>query len=85
MKAKAGAEPQASTSSKLLTLSLKELRQRAGKTQVEVALAMGVSRSIVSKLEREAVLWELRRNIAALGGELEVTVVFKNGKRFAIK
>ena len=60
------------------TVSLAELRRRAGKTQVDIAVALGVRQSDVSKLERrgDVRISTLRRYIAALGGELAIVVEF---------
>lgn len=57
-------------------LSLAALRKRAGKTQAEVAAALAISQSDVSKLERrnDLRLSTLRRYVAALGGRVDVTV-----------
>jgi transcriptional regulator with XRE-family HTH domain len=54
------------------------LRRSRGKTQVEVAAAMRVSQSAVSKIEsgRDVSLAQLRDYIAALGGVLEVSARF---------
>lgn len=58
------------------SMSLTALRKRAAKTQVDVAAALGVSQSDVSKLERrdDMRISTLRRYITALGGELVMTV-----------
>lgn len=58
------------------SVSLVELRRRAGKTQAEVAEALGVRQSDVSKLERRADvrLSTLRRYVAALGGKLDIAI-----------
>lgn len=56
--------------------SLAELRLALGKTQEEVARAMGISQSDYSKLERrrDVRVSTLRSLAGALGGSLEVTV-----------
>lgn len=58
--------------------SLAQLRKSQGKTQVEVAAALGVSQSAVSKMEsgRDVSVAQLREYIAALGGELVVSARF---------
>jgi hypothetical protein len=59
-------------------LSLASLRQRCGRSQAEVAHALGISQSDVSKLERRADIRvsTLRRYVAALGGELRLSAAF---------
>jgi transcriptional regulator with XRE-family HTH domain len=63
--------------------SLAELRRHAGKTQGDVARALGISQSDVSKLERrdDVRLSTLRRYLAALGAELEVRVRLRGTRR----
>jgi transcriptional regulator with XRE-family HTH domain len=70
----------------LLAMELRELRQEAGKTQVEVAEIAEMTQAELSKFERrdDHLLSTLRRYVAALGGELEVVAVFDN-KRIALK
>lgn len=60
-------------------LSLAALRRRAGKTQAEVAAALGIRQSDVSKLERrdDVRLSTLRNYLAALGGELASSSSFR--------
>lgn len=57
-----------------LEVSLRELRQIAGKTQTEVAAGAGLAQSEVSRLEArdDALLSTLRRYVEALGGELDL-------------
>ena len=69
-------------------LTLRALREAAGKTQVEVASEAGMDQGDLSRLERresldECQLATLRRYIEALGGQLEVTATFGN-KRIAV-
>lgn len=61
-----------------LAYTLKELRELAGKTQVETASAAEMTQSSLSELEKRADyrLSTLRRYVEALGGELEVVAVF---------
>lgn len=61
-----------------LTVSLRELRLLAGKTQEDVAEAAGIAQSAVSRFEGrdDALLSSLRRYVEALGGELQVVAQF---------
>lgn len=62
-------------------LSLTDLRRQRGKTQAEIATALGISQSDVSKLERRADLRvsTLRRYVRAVGGDLELVACFQGG------
>ena len=69
-------------------LTLRVLREAAGKTQVDVAEAARMDQGDVSRLERresfdDCQLATLRRYIEAVGGELEVTARFGT-KRISI-
>jgi hypothetical protein len=57
-------------------LSLSELRRRIGRSQAEVALAVGTTQSGVSRLERQPdmLVSTLDEYIAALGGQLRLVV-----------
>lgn len=57
-------------------LSLSELRQRVGRSQAEVALAVGTTQSGVSRLERQPdmLLSTLAEYVDALGGRLRLVV-----------
>ena len=70
----------------LLALELRELREQAGKTQAEVAEIAEMTQAELSKFERreDHRLSTLRRYVAALGGELEVSAVFDK-KRVLIR
>lgn len=59
-------------------LALAALRAERGVSQRQVAGALGVSQANISRIEHEedVYLSTLRRYVAALGGELEVTAVF---------
>lgn len=61
-----------------LEVTMRELRSFAGKTQVEVAQAMGVAQAEVSRLEGRAdsKLSTIERYVKALGGEVEVVARF---------
>ncbi|GAA4634321.1 XRE family transcriptional regulator [Actinoallomurus vinaceus] len=57
---------------------LKELRKAVGKTQVELARALGVSQSRISQIENGKIeameLETLRAYATALGGHVDITV-----------
>lgn len=59
-------------------LALADLRARQGITQKELAETLGVSQSNISRIEHEEDLYlsTLRDYAEALGGRLEVNVVF---------
>lgn len=61
-----------------LTVTMRELRTFAGRSQVEVAEAMGVAQAEVSRLEARAdtKLSTIERYVKALGGEVEVVARF---------
>jgi transcriptional regulator with XRE-family HTH domain len=64
-------------------LTLRALREGAGKTQVEVREASGIDQADISRLESRENLDEyqvstLQRYLAALGGQLELVAVFGN-------
>ncbi|MDD5394101.1 MAG: XRE family transcriptional regulator [Thiothrix sp.] len=65
----------------LAELTLAELRQQRGKTQVEVAQSMGIQQPNVAQLERrdDIYLSTLRKYVEVLGGRLELTVCFPDG------
>lgn len=55
---------------------LRELRELAGKAQVEVASALHIKQPSVSKIEKQADMYisTLRSYVEAIGGELELIV-----------
>ena len=59
-------------------ITLHELRQAVGATQSEVAQGLGVSQPYIAKIEKrgDMSLTTLSSYLAALGGRLEVRVVF---------
>lgn len=61
-----------------LEVTLRELRALVGKTQVEVAEAMGVAQPEVSRFEArtDSKLSTIERYVKALGGEVEVVARF---------
>ena len=62
-------------------LLLSEIRQLAGKSQKQLAAALGIRQPSLSKLENQDDMQvsTLRRIIEALGGELEVIAKFPKG------
>jgi DNA-binding XRE family transcriptional regulator len=60
---------------------LREVRQLAGKSQQEVAEALGIKQPSLSKLEKQGdmQLSTLRKIVKALGGELEILARFPTG------
>jgi transcriptional regulator with XRE-family HTH domain len=62
----------------LAELLLSEVRRLAGKSQQQVALAMGIRQPSLSKLEKQSDMQisTLRKIVKALGGELEIVARF---------
>ncbi len=62
-------------------LLLSEIREQAGKSQRQVADALGIKQPSLSKLEKQSDMQisTLRRIVNALGGELEVSARFPVG------
>jgi len=62
-------------------LLLSEIRQQTGKSQTEVADALGIRQPSLSKLEKQSDMQisTLRKIVKALGGELEVVARFRDG------
>jgi transcriptional regulator with XRE-family HTH domain len=60
---------------------LSELRKLAGKSQRELATALGIKQPSLSKLEKQSDMQisTLQKIVKALGGELEVIVRFPKG------
>lgn len=69
-----------------LTMSLREVRKLAGKTQLDVSAATGMEQSELSRFEHreDYKLSTLRQYIQAVGGKLEVSVVIGD-KRIALR
>jgi transcriptional regulator with XRE-family HTH domain len=63
-------------------LLLSEIREMAGKSQSQVAEALGIKQPSLSKLEKQSDMQisTLRRIVNALGGELEVIARFPKGR-----
>jgi transcriptional regulator with XRE-family HTH domain len=69
-------------------LTMRTLREAAGKTQVDVAAASQINQADISRLESQEdfddyQISTLRRYLAALGGQLEIVGAFGN-KRIVI-
>jgi predicted XRE-type DNA-binding protein len=56
--------------------SLRELRQIAGKAQLDIATALNIKQPSVSKIEKQADMYlsTLRSYVEAVGGELDLVV-----------
>ena len=76
--ARARARVTARVEAELLAIDLRAIRAQLGKTQAEMAEALGSSQSRVSDLERQGDhrLSTLRRYVEALGGELSLVARF---------
>ena len=66
-------------------LTMRTLREAAGKTQIDVAAASQINQADVSRLESredfdDYQVSTLRRYLAALGGQLEIVGAFGNKK-----
>lgn len=63
-------------------LPLQELRQARALSQQELAEVLGLNQATVSKLERRTDMYlsSLRRFVEAMGGELEISANFPDGK-----
>lgn len=67
---------------KIAAIRLQQVRKSHNTTQQELAKAMGLSQSALSEMERRPniTLGLLQRYIEALGGQLEIKAVFREGK-----
>lgn len=67
-------------------LSLRQIREAAGKTQVELAALLGTGQSELSRLERreDAAVSTIRKYAEALGARCEIAFVFPRGRRYVI-
>ena len=63
-------------------MALAELRQARERSQAELARTLKVKQPAVAKLEKRADMYvsNLRRYIEALGGSLEITATFPEGR-----
>jgi transcriptional regulator with XRE-family HTH domain len=71
----------------LAELLLGEVRKLAGKSQRELAAALGIKQPSLSKLEGQGDMQisTLRRIVEALGGEVEVVARFPGGSAVRLK
>jgi len=67
-------------------LTLRGVREGMGKTQTEVAVAMGTDQGEVSRIEKrsDVLLSTLRRYASAIGAQCELVLVFPTGHRVPI-
>jgi transcriptional regulator with XRE-family HTH domain len=70
------------TEEMLAELPLHELRQARALSQQELAEVLGLNQATISKLERRTDMYlsSLRRFVEAMGGELEISARFPEGK-----
>jgi transcriptional regulator with XRE-family HTH domain len=66
----------------LAELPLQELRQARALSQQELAEVLGLNQATVSKLERRTDMYlsSLRRFVEAMGGDLEISANFPDGR-----
>ena len=66
----------------LAELPLQELRRARALSQQELAEVLGLNQATVSKLERRTDMYlsSLRRFVEAMGGKLEISASFPDGK-----
>ena len=71
----------------VVAMPLRALREAAGKTQAEVAAALGKDQAEISRLERRGNIETdtLRAFARALGAECEVVFVSKRGHRIVVQ
>ncbi len=79
--AKERAEIRLKSKEKVAAIRLQQVRKSHHKTQKEVALAMGLSQSALSELERRPniTINAMQRYIEALGGKLVIKAEFQEG------
>jgi DNA-binding XRE family transcriptional regulator len=76
------AEIRRKSKEKIAAIRLQQVRKSHRITQKELASTMGLSQSALSELERRPniTLSAMQRYVEALGGHLEITAVFHEGK-----
>jgi DNA-binding XRE family transcriptional regulator len=81
MSARDRAEIKARSAKLLMELPLEQLRSARSLTQTNMAQALGVNQSAVSKIERRTDMYlsTLRSYVEAMGGSLEIRAVFPDG------
>ena len=81
MSAKDRAEIKARSAKLLAELPLEQLRSARSLTQTNMAQALGVNQSAVSKIERRTDMYlsTLRSYVEAMGGSLEIQAIFPDG------
>ena len=77
---------QAKTEQLLRDMPLSELRVARHITQEQLAKALGVKQSAVSRMENRCDMYisTLQTAIKAMGGDLEITAIFADGNRIRI-
>jgi transcriptional regulator with XRE-family HTH domain len=67
-------------------LLIREIREQSGKSQADIASALGIKQPSVSKMEKQSDMQisTLRRIVEAMGGELELVVRLPEGT-FSVK
>lgn len=69
----------------LLNIHLAELRERVQKTQVELALALGIKQPTIAGMEkpgRDLKLSTLKRYVEAAGGKLRLDIELPDGTHY---
>lgn len=69
----------------LMELNLAELRAMLGKTQREIALALGLAQPTIARMEKpsnDLRISSLKRYIEAAGGKLRLDVELPDGKHY---
>ena len=81
MSARDRAEIKARSAKLLAELPLEQLRSARSLTQTNMAQALGVNQSAVSKIEKRTDMYlsTLRSYVEAMGGSLEIRAVFPDG------
>jgi transcriptional regulator with XRE-family HTH domain len=69
-----------------MEMNLRALRKYRGVTQIQVSKLAEIAQPELSNAERrqDHLVSTLRRIVSAMGGELEVSAVFEDGKRIKL-